>query len=231
MVTNRWGQENFTSKATHLITSLNDGEVSMKKVCGKHADEAHFTAQSSGHNILTGAEQASGTDLSKPTTIVARLTRRTNDAYRIHHGLEPETKTNIDGSGKNRKISKSQPKISFAKTDSAWVPVPSVQEAEVEKPKRGRPVGSGDSAPRKKRITKAELYGEEEKRGRGRPKGSKNTGEAKPKKEKETAPPVTRMVNGREMTVTVIPENKRATEKGMKLTRRTKPNQGSGKAI
>lgn len=230
-IPNRMGLERFTNKATHLVTTMNDGEVSMKKVCGKHADECHFTAQSEGHNVLTGVEQASGTDLSKPTTIVARLTRRTNDAWRVHNGLEPETKTNVNGTGANRKIVKSTPRESFVRTGSSWVPESSVQQPEVEKPKRGRPVGSGDSKPRKKMITKAELYGDQPKRGRGRPAGSKNGSGTSPRKKKAAAAPITRMVNGREMTVTVIPENKRATERGMKLSRNGRNYKGSGTAV
>lgn len=229
---NRWGQEGFTNKATHLVTSMNDGEVSMKKVCGKHADESHFTAQSQGHNLLTGPEQASGVDLTKPTTIVARLTRKANDTWRVHNGMEPETKTNIDGSGKSRKIKPSTPTIKYDRTDTGWVPAPPVTE-EVEKSKGGRPVGSGDSKPRKRRIPISEIRGDADKpkRGRGRPAGTKNNPDGPKRKKKEAAPPITRMVNGREMTVTIIPENKRATEKGMRLTRRTRPSQGSGTAV
>lgn len=215
------------NKATHLVTSMNDGDISMKKVCGKHADQHLFEAQSAGHKILTGMEQAAGTDLSGPITVVARLTRRNNEAYRAHHGLEPETIGNVNGSGAQRKIVKNKTAERDVRVGSSWVPEQSVQQPEVEKPKRGRPVGSGDSKQRKKRITKAELYGEGEKRGRGRPVGSGGG-----KKTKKAAPaPITRMVNGREMTVTVIPENKRATERGMKLSRGGRNFKGSGKAV
>lgn len=233
VVKNRWGQENFTNKATHLVTSLVDGDVSMKKVCGKHADEHLFTAQSAGHQILTGVEQKGSVEPDKNITIVARLTRRNNDAYLAHHGLEPETIGNVNGSGARRKIVQDTSNPSFVKQGSSWVPESSVEEAPKEKKKGGRPVGSGDSKPRKRRIPISEVRGDADrpKRGRGRPAGTKNNPDAPKRKKKAAEAPIKRMVNGREMTVTVIPENKRATERGMKFSRNGRNYKGSGTAV
>lgn len=222
------------NKATHLVTSMNDGDVSMKKVCGKHADQHLFEAQSAGHNVLTGIEQKGTVQTDKPITIVARLTRRNNEAYRAHHGLEPETIGNVNGTGAQRKIKKTTPLQRDVKTETgAWVPESQTTSEDTEAPKRGRPVGAGDSAPRKRRIPISEIRGDADKpkRGRGRPAGSKNNPDAPKRKKKAAVAPIKRMVNGREMTVTIIPENTRATERGMKLSRGGRNYKGSGKAV
>ena len=216
-------------KAKHLVTTMVDGDVTMKKLCDKHMEEHLFTSRAAGHNLITSAEQKIDSSDTRPVTLISKLNRENNDAYRVHHGLEPETIGNVDGSGRRRKIVKNTTNnASIRLGNGVWMPESLVDAPEEEKRRRGRPSGSGDSKQRKRR-TKAEVTGEAPKpdapkRGRGRPVGSKTNPDAPKRKKKAVAPQETRMVNGREMKVTYLPEDKRATQRSERLTRRTGSN-------